>query len=122
MIEPQIWDRQRVENIVNDLSEKYDISSKGMMGVLDCETGGVYDDPAIQSRNTYKKARPSLGIKVGDREQSYGFPQWHVVDRNDITKEQAINGHYSLEHMAKEIQNGKLKQWSCWKHYYTLVE
>lgn len=120
--QPPVWDRQRVVNVVKDLEEKYGVSAIGMMGVLDCETGGNYSDPAIQSSYIYKTDRPHLGIKAGDREESYGFPQWHVVDRDDITKEQAIDGHYSLEHMAREIQKGKIKQWSCYKHYYTQVE
>lgn len=111
--EEVVYNKAYAYRLIDKYAKKYGVSAHIMKRVMDCETGGDYTNPAIQSRVRYSYSDPSRGIYKGQQERSYGFSQIHVPDWN-ITKEQASNPEFAVEFMARKFAKDKHEYWSCY--------
>lgn len=111
--EEVVTDKEYAYELVEKYARKYGVSADVMKRVMDCETGGDYSDPSIQSQHRYTFSDPKRGIYKGAQERSYGFSQIHIPDW-DITKEQASNPEFAVEFMAQKFAKGKHELWSCY--------
>jgi len=82
------------------------------------ERDGVryYDAEDPQSRVRYNEGQilrnPDWG-EVGEREDSWGPVQIHLPDHPEVTREQAVDPHFSTEFLAVAIKNGQQGKWTC---------
>src|SRR3990167_7577001 len=90
----------------------YNVSEATMMRIVECESNFIED---AQSTHTYKRDRPELGVKKGEREKSYGLVQVHLPSHPNITYEQAIDPDFSLNFLALNLSEGRGYLWTCFK-------
>ena len=106
-----VWDKERIEEEILKVSEKYGVSYNQMYNTIKCESGFDID---IQSHHT---------LSYG-REQSFGLAQFHIPSRNRtasgtvITKEMALDPAIALDAMAYHFSIGNAKAWTCWRKLY----
>lgn len=100
---------EQVKTLTDYYGEKYNVSSKVMLNVIQCEThfnnvqSGIYKD--------------------GVREDSWGIAQFHLpsknkIDEKVITKEMAMNPNIAVEAMAQIMSKGQYNKWSCYRKIY----
>ena len=90
----------------------YNVSEATMTRIVECESNFIED---AQSIHTYKRDRPELGVKKGEREKSYGLVQVHLPSHPNITYEQAIDPDFSLNFLALNLSEGRGYLWTCFK-------
>ncbi len=101
-----------VQELVKKYATKYNVSSVRMMETIRCENRDL--NPKLQSGMRYKFSDPKRGIRIGDRERSFGLVQIHLPDHPEITYEQATNAEFSIEFMAKKFAQGRQGEWYCY--------
>lgn len=99
-IEPMVIEEPTVEDIIRSATTKYNVSFDEVWTKIDCETQHTFN-PKIQSDVRYKFSDSKRGIVLGQREQSYGIAQIHLLDHPDITYEQATDPYFSADFIAK---------------------
>lgn len=102
-----------VEQLVQKYATLYKVSSAKMMETIRCENRDL--KPALQSGLYYQFSDPKRGIKIGERERSYGLVQIHLPDHPEVSYEQATDPEFSIEFMAKKFSQGRAYEWSCYK-------
>lgn len=110
--EPKSTMSQIVDKLVRKYAEQYNVSSKEMLRVINCENKPL--DPKLQSYIKYKRDIPEWGVKAGEREKSYGLVQIHLPSHPNISYEQATDPEFSIEFMAKKFSKGQASEWSCY--------
>ena len=108
------YNEDYVDELISIYATQYKVSPVVIKSILDCETGGSYTDPTIQSRYTYKSDHPEWGVEAGDRELSYGYSQIHLPSWTDITYKQATDPEFAIDFLAKRLSEGKGSYWSCY--------
>lgn len=101
-----------IKGKISYYAEKYQVSSTTMDNIVRCES---QYRPDIQSGHYYTFDRPKLGLKAGQREQSFGLVQIHLPAHPTISKAEATDPDFALTFLAKEISKGNARIWSCYK-------
>lgn len=107
--EPIVYNREYAVSLAEKYGEIHSVNSALMMKVMDCETGGRYEDPSVQSGHDYK----------GARERSYGYAQIHLDSWPEITIEQASDPEFAVNFMAEKMSEGKGYLWTCYRKLLT---
>ena len=105
------YSKEEIKARITHYSVKYGVSSRTMNSIVSCESGY---NPKIQSNHRYTYSRPKLGLKAGQREQSYGLVQIHLPVHPNISKEQALDPEFSLDFLASNLAKGKGRMWTCY--------
>ena len=85
-----------INTLIDQYATLYDVSAITMHKVIKCESG--YNPKAI-----------------GDGGKSYGLVQIHLPSHPTITKEQAFDSEYAINFLAKNLDAGKGKLWTCYR-------
>lgn len=103
-----------IPQLITYYAEKYKVSEDLITDLIDCETSHTFN-PVMQSNIRYNFSSSKRGIVKGERERSYGLAQIHLPDHPEVSYEQAINAEFAIEFMAKNIADGQVGMWSCYK-------
>jgi len=104
---------QKYTYTVCKYAKEYGVSAKQITNIINCENRSW--NTTLQSGIRYKKDYPTLGIKAGELERSYGLSQIHLPAHPYITHEQATNPDFAIEFMAKALSEGKGTMWTCYR-------
>lgn len=83
-----------ITTLIRDSSAFWGVSYDQMLNTLDCES----------------KLDPNA---IGDYGTSFGISQIHLPAHPEISKAQALDPHWAIEYMAKNISTGHASFWSC---------
>lgn len=65
----------------------------------------------------YRTLRCESGLNtnaIGDHGTSFGVAQIHLPAHPDITRQEAMNGRWSIEWAAEQFATGGAPMWSCY--------
>lgn len=115
VVEVKIETKEQMLELVKETAVKYGVSATLMTKIISCENPAWL--PTQQSNMRYKKDNPKWGVKAGDREESYGLAQIHVVD-NNVTISQATDPKFAIEFVGKTLKENGTWPWNgskyCW--------
>lgn len=103
---------KKLRRLIYKAADHYKVSATTMMAIINCES---QYSVSIQSQHTYHAGNVPKGYKVGDREQSFGLVQIHLPAHPSVTKEQAVDPHFAVDFLAKNMSAGRASMWSCYK-------
>ena len=103
--QPNVYNREYAVSLAKKYGELHGVSSALLMRVMDCEVGGNYHNPEVQSKHMWK----------GERERSFGYVQIHQDSHPHITYEQATDPEFAVNFLAENISKGKGNMWTCFR-------
>jgi len=113
--EVKLETKEQMVEYINKVAAENGLSAQRMIDIISCEN--ITWEPTRQSGLVYKKDNPKWGVKKGEREQSYGLVQIHVVD-HPVTVSQAKDAKFSIDYMAKLMKEQGTQPWIgskyCW--------
>jgi len=110
----QVEDEPAIQTLIKKYAKEYKVSPEALNATIRKETGGTYNTD-IQSKLRYKKINPRWlkrcpGLKIGDRERSYGLAQIHICDHS-VTIKQAKDPDFAIKFMAYNFSKGRQNWW-----------
>lgn len=93
---PKNWcDYQDYKCLVQRYSKEYNVSARTMEKIIACESG--WNPIAHNSKG----------------EDSWGLVQINLKAHSDISVEQATDPEFAVQFLARHLNQGKSKMWSC---------